>query len=77
MKHWSTFLFKHIHLFQKDTDETTGDDEDLKSATWVKELMVNSSDTALIQRIDEKFEKLDLIEQGGIVYMKIALDEMF
>ncbi len=56
MNHWSTFLFEHIHLFQKDTNKAAGDDEDLTSTMWVKELIVNSSDPALIQRIGEKFE---------------------
>ncbi len=37
MKHWSTFTMEHIHLFQKDTNEAAGDDEDLTSATWVKD----------------------------------------
>ena len=77
MKHWSTFQIEHIRLFQKDTNEDAGDDKDLTTAMWVSELMVNSSEMALIQRIDEKFEKLDLMEQGDITYMKIALNEMF
>ncbi len=76
MKHWSTFLIEHISLFQKDTNEAAGDDKDLTSAMWVKELMVNSNEPALIQRTDEKFEKFDLMEQGVITYMKIALDNM-
>ncbi len=32
---------------------------------------------ALIQRVSEKFENLDVMEQGRIMYMMIALDEMF
>ena len=77
MKHWSNFSMEHICLFQKDTIEAAGDDKDLTSAMWVKELMMNSSETALIQRVDEKFEKRDLMEQGVITYMKIDLNEMF
>ncbi len=67
MKHWSTFLFEHIPLFWKDTNEADGDDKDLTSAMWVKELMVNLSEMALIQRVGEKVEKLDVMEQGGFV----------
>ena len=33
---------------QKDTNKASGDGKDLTSTTWVKELMVNSSETALI-----------------------------
>ena len=77
MKHWSSFTMEHICLFQKDTNNTAGNDEDLTSATWLKELMVNSSETSLTQKVDENFEKLGVMEQGGITYMKISLDEMF
>ncbi len=38
--------------------------------------MVTSSELALIQKINEKFEKPNLIEQGDIAYMKIALNEI-
>ena len=39
--------------------------------------MMNSCDVLLIDRIDKKFDELDLYEQGGVTYIKIALDEMF
>ena len=39
--------------------------------------MMNSCDVLLVNRIDEKFDELDLYEQGGVTYIKIALDEMF
>ncbi len=39
--------------------------------------MLSSNEMSLIHRIHENFEKLDLMEQGGIMYIKIALDEMF
>jgi uncharacterized membrane protein YgcG len=44
---------------------------------WAKSLMMNSCDVLLVDRIDEKFDELDLYEQGGVTYIKIALDEMF
>jgi hypothetical protein len=44
---------------------------------WAKSLMINSCDVLLVDRIDEKFDELDLYEQGGVTYIKIALDEMF
>jgi hypothetical protein len=39
--------------------------------------MMTSCDVLLIDRIDEKFDELDLYEQGGVTYIKIALDDMF
>jgi hypothetical protein len=44
---------------------------------WVKELLTNSCDINLVKRIDKKFDCLAEYEQGGITYLKIALDEMF
>jgi hypothetical protein len=39
--------------------------------------MMNSCDVLLVDRIDKKFDELDLYKQGGVIYIKIALDEMF
>jgi len=44
---------------------------------WAKSLMMTSCDVLLVDRIDKKFDELDLYEQGGVTYIKIALDEMF
>jgi hypothetical protein len=44
---------------------------------WAKSLMMNSCDVLLVDRIDKKFDELDLYKQGGVTYIKIALDEMF
>jgi hypothetical protein len=38
---------------------------------------LDSSDGLLVTRIDKQFEDLSLYEQGGVTYIKIALDEMF
>jgi hypothetical protein len=39
--------------------------------------MMTSFDALLVKRINKKFEDLDLYRQGGVTYIKIALDEMF
>jgi hypothetical protein len=39
--------------------------------------MMTSCDVLLVDRIDKKFDELDLYKQGGVTYIKIALDEMF
>jgi hypothetical protein len=44
---------------------------------WVKELLTNSCDVNLVKCIDKKFDCLAEYDQGGITYLKIALDEMF
>jgi hypothetical protein len=45
---------------------------------WATSLIMNCCDVLLVDRIDEKFDELDLYEQGGVTYIKIALlDEMF
>jgi hypothetical protein len=44
---------------------------------WAKSLMITSCDVLLVDTIDEKFDELDIYEQGGVTYIKIALDEMF
>jgi hypothetical protein len=43
----------------------------------VKELLTNSCDINLVKRVDEKSDQLYEYEQGGITYLKIALDEKF
>jgi hypothetical protein len=49
----------------------------LTSMEWARALMMNSCDALLVERIDKKFEVLDLYKQGGVAYIKIVLDEMF
>jgi len=44
---------------------------------WAKSLMISSCDVLLllIERINAKFNELDLYKQGGMPYLKIVLDE--
>jgi hypothetical protein len=44
---------------------------------WAQTLMMNSCDGLLVKKTDKKFEDLDLYKQGGVTYIKIALDEIF
>ena len=43
--------------------------EDLKCKEWAKFLMMTSCDVLLVDRIDKKFDELDLYEQGGVTYI--------
>ena len=63
--------------FQRDSYNNFSDGEDIVSCQWRKELFVDSSDPALIRRVEEKYGEMDGIEQGGITYLNISLDEMF
>ena len=62
--------------FQRDTN-FFADKEDMTSSDWVKDLLVNSSEAALLHRVDEKFQQLKPLNQGGITYLKFLLYEMF
>ena len=76
-KHWSKVSLEHVCAWQRDTFDWCTDVDNLTSMEWVKEFLTNSCDINLVKRLDEKFEQLFEYEQGGITYLKIALDEMF
>jgi hypothetical protein len=76
-KHWSKVSLEHVCAWQRDTFDWCKDEDDLTSMEWVKEFLTNSCDINLVKRLDEKFEQLFEYEQGGITYLKLALDEMF
>jgi hypothetical protein len=76
-KHWSPVSLKHVCAWQRDTFDWCTDNNDLTSMEWVKEFLTISCDINLEKRIGEKFDQRYEYEQGGIVYLIIALDEMF
>ena len=65
-----------VAQLQRDSYENFSDDEDIVSFEWTKEIFINYSDTAPIKRVEEKYESLVVIDQGGIIYLNITLDEM-
>ncbi len=76
LKNWGTLTLKHCRNWQRDSFDYACT-KDLTSMEWAKSLMMTSCDVLLVERIDKKFDELDLYEQGGVTYIKIALDEMF
>ena len=76
LKKWGKVTLKQYRNWQRDSFDYACTD-DLTSMEWAKSLMMNSCDVLLVDRIDEMFDELDLYEQGGVTYIKIALDEMF
>ena len=68
-----------VHLSQINLEETISFqcnmnsfalDEEMTSRNWVKYLLTNSSKDDLKQRVDEKSDKLDPLDQGRITYLK-------
>jgi hypothetical protein len=78
LKNWGklTLKLKQCQNWQRDSFDYACTN-DLTSMEWAKSLMMNSCDVLLVDRIDKKFDELDLYKQGGVTYIKIALDEMF
>lgn len=76
LKNWGQLTLPQCRAWQRDSFDYASA-EDLTSMEWARALMMNSCDALLVERIDEKFEELALYEQGGVTYIKIALDEMF
>jgi hypothetical protein len=76
LKNWGKLTLKHCRNRHCDSFDYACT-KDLTSMEWAKSLMMTSCDVLLVDRIDKKFNELDLYEQGGVTYIKIALDEMF
>ncbi len=76
LKNWGKLTLKHCRNWQHDSFDYACT-KDITSMEWAKSLMMTSCDVLLVNRINEKFDELDLYEQGGVTYIKIALDEMF
>jgi hypothetical protein len=75
LKNWGKVFLKQCQNWRRDSFDYAC--EDLTSMEWAKSLMMNSCDVLLVNRIDKKFDELDLYKQGGVTYIKIALDGMF
>jgi hypothetical protein len=76
LKNWGKLTLRQCCTWQQDCFDYASL-EDFTSMEWAKPLMMNSCDALLIEQIDKKFEDLSLFEQGGVTYIKLALDEMF
>ena len=74
--HWSQVDLTEAIAYQRDTNQYASE-EDMTSRYWFKDLMMNSSEADLKQRVDKKFDNLELLNQGGITYLEFMLEEMF
>ena len=77
LHHWLMVSLRVVSHLQRNPYKNCNDDKEIVSCEWTKELFVISSDPALIKRLQEKYEALDGIQQGGIIYHKIVIDDMF
>lgn len=75
LQHWSKLTLDQVLKWQEDTNLYSEDDMD--SSDWLKQLLVNSSDDDLNKRVDEKYDELEETQKGGVVRLKLQLDEMF
>ena len=76
MVHWSQINLGEVIVFQRDTNLFAAE-EDTTSSDWVKDILANLSEAALSQRVVEKFQQLEPLEQGVITYLQFLLDEIF
>ena len=62
LKNWGKLTLNHCQNWQRDSFDYACT-EDLTSKEWAQSLMMTSCDVLLVDRIDEKFDELDLYEQ--------------
>ena len=77
LSHWSKVSVRVVAQPQINSYKNFNYDEDIVSFEWTKDIFMNSLDTAIIKMVEDKYEALDGIEQGGITYLDFYLDEMF
>ena len=69
------FMIQHVLLWQKYTN--TYAEHNTESIKWLNALIIASSTDELNIQVNEKFELMPIIEKGGIICLKIILDEIF
>ncbi len=62
LKNWDKLTLNQCRNWQRDSFDYACT-EDLTSKEWAKSLMMTSCDVLLVDRIDEKFDELDLYEK--------------
>ena len=77
MDHPSQFTMTKVCQWQKDFLGYGNVDDDTESIKLDIKCFQNSCHSTLLIQVNERYDAIDLIEQGGIVYLKIAFDLMF
>ncbi len=65
LKNWGELTLRQCQNWQHDSFDYASTNN-LTSMEWAKSPMMISCDVLLVDRIDEKFDELDLYEQGGV-----------
>jgi hypothetical protein len=76
LKNWGKLTLRQCCTWQQDSFNYVSL-EDRTSMEWAKSFMMNSCDAVLFKEINKTFKDLSLFEQGGVTYIKLALDKMF
>jgi hypothetical protein len=63
LKNLGKLTLNHCRNWQRDSFNYASTTEDFTSKEWAQSLMMTSCDVLLVDRIDEKFDELDLYEQ--------------
>ena len=71
----NAFTLDHVLLWQKYTDTYAKHDAEISK--WINSLIIASSMYELNIQVNENFDLLPIIEQGGIIRLKLMIDEMF
>ena len=74
--HWYYINLAETIEFQSNKNSFASE-EDMPSIDLVKDLFTKPREAELKQQVDDKFDKLDPLEQGGITHLKFFLDEIF
>ena len=69
--HINDFTIKHAILWQKYAN--TYFKHNVESRRWINTLLIATSMDALNIRVNEKFELLPILDQGGIVCLKLMI----
>ena len=75
LDHMNALTLDHVLLCQKETN--TYAEHDAYISKWLNALLIASSTDELNIRVNEIFDLLPIIEHGGIIRLKIILDEIF
>ena len=71
--HWWRVYLSVLAQLQRDSYKNGNDNGDIVSCECIKELFLNSSDPDLIKMVEEKYEYMDGIEQGGLPTSRLIL----
>ena len=72
--HYSNISLQQEILFQRDLYDHCVNYEDIVSCEWTLGLFLNSFHGSLVNRINEKHNNLDKLEQVGIMYLKTLFE---